>query len=93
MAFSINGVGTTFYGRANPGKDGSYVVTKWVVIAFVPMVPLGSLRVLPVSQSDRPWWKRSLGQQFRAAKVPLHIPQVLKGYAVTIGLFILLKFF
>ena len=91
MAFTINGFGTKFYGSANHGTDGSYVVTKWVVLAFLPIVPLGSLRVLPVSQAEKPWWKRSLGRQFHAVEVPLYVPQVLKGYAITVGLFIFLK--
>ena len=90
MAFTINGCGTTFYGSANPHPDGSYVVTTWVVLAYIPLIPLGSMRVLPVSQDHLPWYKRS-GQQYRSIKVPLHMPHLWKGWGVTVGLFLLVS--
>ena len=90
MAFTVNGCGTTFYGSAQPHPDGSYIVTKWLVFVYVPLVPLGSMRVLPVSQDHLPWYKRS-GQQYRSIKVPLHMPHLWKGWGVTVGLFLLLS--
>lgn len=91
MAFTINGCGTTFYGSADPHPDGSHVVTTWVVLAYIPLIPLGSMRVLPVSQDHLPWYKRSSGQQYRSLKVPLHMPHLWKGWGVTVGLFLLLS--
>ena len=45
MAFSLNGIGTTYLGvRWQP--DGTYITTKWVVFVWVPIVPLGSVRVI-----------------------------------------------
>jgi len=90
MAFTVNGCGTTFYGSAQPHPDGSYIVTKWLVFVYVPLVPLGSMRVLPVSQDHLPWYKRS-GQQYRAAKVPLYVPHLFKGWGVTLGILLALK--
>jgi hypothetical protein len=90
MAFTINGCGTTFYGSADPHPDGSYVVTTWVVLAYIPLIPLGSMRVLPVSQDHLPWYKRS-GQQYRSIKVPQHMPHLWKGWGVTVGLFLLVS--
>lgn len=47
MAYSINGFGTTYYGQRAFERDGSYVTTKWVIAAAVPLLPLGSIRVKP----------------------------------------------
>jgi len=45
MAHSINGVGTTFYGKRDFRADGSYVTTEWVVLLWLPLIPLRSFRV------------------------------------------------
>ncbi|HZX30254.1 MAG TPA: hypothetical protein VFF03_02785 [Rhodocyclaceae bacterium] len=47
MASSINGIGTTFYGKRDFQSDGSYVTTKWFILAFLPIFPSYSLRVIP----------------------------------------------
>src|SRR3954468_17345776 len=49
---TFNGIGTTMYGKreVNP-EDGSYIVTKWFVLIFFPIVPLGSYRVIKEKQS------------------------------------------
>jgi hypothetical protein len=89
MAFSVNGIGTSFYGRADTHSDGSYVVTKWVIFVFAPIIPLGSMRVWPVAPEKTPWWRASVGSKFRAAPVALHMPHVFKGYAATFGVILL----
>lgn len=90
MTFSVNGIGTTFYGKAQEGSDGSYVVTEWIVMFFIPILPLGSKRVRP-TQDTRPWWKRGImGQNYQVKKVPLHMPHLVKGYAATIAVAIVL---
>ena len=83
MAFAVNGCGTTFYGSADAGPDGSCIVTTWVVLVCIPLIPLGSMRVLPVSQAHLPWYKRS-GQRYRSIKVPLHVLHLWKGRGVTL---------
>ena len=45
MAFTFNGFGTAYYGKKWL-PDGTHVTTKWAVFLFVPIVPLGSVRVL-----------------------------------------------
>jgi len=92
MPHTINGCGTTFYGSADPGPDGSYVVTTWIVFVYIPLIPLGSKRVLPVSQDHLPWYKRS-GQLYRTADVPFHMPHLWKGWGVTVGLILALAIF
>jgi hypothetical protein len=84
MAYSINGFGTTFYGSADPHPDGSYVVTTWIIAAAIPLIPLGSMRVLPVRDGSQPGLNGS--QRYRTMKVPLHRPHLLKGWAVTLAI-------
>ncbi len=44
--YSLNGIGTTIYGKsAVSPQDGSYVATKWVVFLWLPIIPIGTYRV------------------------------------------------
>ena len=45
MAYTIHGVGTTFYGKRDFRADGTYLTTEWAVLFHLPMLPLRSLRV------------------------------------------------
>jgi hypothetical protein len=62
---TINGIGTTIYGRANRQEladadrfaaeqagylPASYQVVKWFVFLFMPIVPLGTHRVMKAKQ-------------------------------------------
>src|ERR1700693_4271609 len=42
LAFSMNGCGTSVYGKRDFDRDGSFVTTKWFVAFFVPVIPLAS---------------------------------------------------
>jgi hypothetical protein len=44
---TLNGCGTMLYGSRDPWQDGSYVATRFVTAAFVPLVPLDAWRVRP----------------------------------------------
>jgi hypothetical protein len=50
MAFTFNGVGTRYCGRRKL-PDGTIITTKWVVFFFVPIVPIGSYKV--IGEGDR----------------------------------------
>lgn len=89
MPSSINGTGTVYYGQAAPRPDGSYVVTEWVAFFGIPLVPLGSKRVR-VLAVDRKWWSNRSTVNYSTQDVPLHMPHLLKGYAVTAGVAALL---
>jgi hypothetical protein len=82
MAFTLNGVGTQYYGtRWLP--DGTYITTKWVVFVYVPIIPLGSVRVLEASQ---PYGSLAAsGQSLSVQKVPLDLGMVLRAYAWLVG--------
>lgn len=45
MASSINGFGTTYYGRRRFKRDGSYITTQWTIAATLPIFPMSSVRV------------------------------------------------
>jgi hypothetical protein len=45
MAYTFNGIGTTFYGKRDFRSDGSYLTTEWVSFVYFPLFPLRSLRV------------------------------------------------
>src|SRR5262245_20240386 len=45
MPYTLNGIGTRFYGKRDLRPDGSYITTEWVTFAYVPLVPFRSFRV------------------------------------------------
>jgi hypothetical protein len=78
MAFTLNGCGTKYYGtRWLP--DGSYITTKWFVIAFAPIIPLGSVRITEASEvSGHALWNT---QALMTQKVPLDKWMIMRIYA------------
>ena len=68
MTFTLNGIGTQTYGKLNRleradhcdhcqtlGTLQSYDTTKYFVILFVPLIPLGKLRILDHCQRCNRW--------------------------------------
>jgi hypothetical protein len=53
LARSFMGFGTSLYGKRDFRSDGSYTTTKWVTLFWVPVLPLGSLRVGKVRTGSR----------------------------------------
>ena len=45
LARSFNGIGTSVYGKRSFQPDGSYITTLWIVLGWVPVIPLKSFRV------------------------------------------------
>jgi hypothetical protein len=87
MAFIIQGFGTTFVGQRDFEADGSYITTEWVVLLFIPVVPLRSLRVKEAASGGNPFVSTQSYRVYR--KLPLHLKQVLCVYgflALFIGL-------
>jgi len=84
MPFRFNGFGTAYYGKRDLANDGSYVTTVWVTALWIPLVPLGSYRVLPVGN-----------QQYLTTPVPLCVKQVGNVYfvvvAVLVGIFFIFR--
>lgn len=82
MPYTINATGTTYYGRALKAADGSYVVTEWIVLLGLPVLPLGSKRVLYQSYESR--WRGGV-TRYKVIPVPIYWPQIAWGYAITAG--------
>lgn len=45
MAYTLNGIGTTFYGERDLRSDHSYITTEWIVIFYIPIIPIRSFRL------------------------------------------------
>jgi hypothetical protein len=83
MANTFNGIGTTFYGKRGYEQDDSYVTTKWFVIGFFPLVPLGSLRVRYIGTEGVPFLARTSSFEV-VEELPTQWLQVLAIYAYAI---------
>lgn len=78
MAFTFNGIGTTYYGNRDTGPDGSFVTTEWLVFIYLPILPIRSFRVLPTGQNTNAFVYNSQG--YMAQRVPLCWRQVRNVY-------------
>lgn len=77
MANTFNGIGTTFYGQSRFEQDGSFVTTKWFVVGFFPLIPMGSLRVRYLGTSGVPFFARTSSYEV-VEETGLDMVQVLK---------------
>ena len=75
MPFSLNGIGTTYYGQRDLLEDGSYITTEWFIFIYIPVVPLASFRVLPIK---RRWFVNP--KKYWVWNVPLCKQQVKNTY-------------
>jgi len=80
--FTFNGIGTKLYGATDRGTDGSYVATKWFVFVYLPVIPLGSLRVIKTDSTNLVVYN---AQNYRVESVPLHKKQVIRTYLWVYG--------
>ena len=61
LAQTLNGFGTKLYGKRECKLDGSFLTTKWIVLFWIPLVPLKSYRVKHAGQGQAsflPGWSR-----------------------------------
>jgi hypothetical protein len=84
MPQSFNGIGTMYYGSAEPHDDGSHIVTEWVTFLWVPLLPLGSRRVWSQDSTSH-WFMNQNTTNYKIVKVPLHLPHLLKGYGAVLA--------
>jgi len=90
MPFTMSGTGTRYYGEREHDIGGQYITTLWVVVIGVPILPLSSWRVYPLSDEqfvDHSYLHgrevHHTEQAFKAKRVPLNWRQVMNIYAVT----------
>jgi hypothetical protein len=56
MAFTLNGTGTTFYGKRDFRADGSHITTEWLAFFYIPLIPIRSLRVISQGPGEHKWY-------------------------------------
>jgi hypothetical protein len=105
--YSINGIGTTLYGRRYLSKkelrsigvevpEGMhpYIATKWFVFLFIPLIPLGSYVVFYDYDAENKDFLTYDKKYFHMIKINLNWNQVLKTWIIPIiVLFLLWLFF
>ncbi len=74
---SVSGIGTKYYGKRDVEPDGSYITTLWIIILWVPLIPLASYRILLVSGSE-------MHQEYVVRRVPFSYIQVAKIYGLIV---------
>lgn len=84
MPFTLNGCGTKYYGRRDMAPDGSYVTTEWIVLAYVPLIPVGSFQVLPQGSS---YYIVGRSTQYLVRRVSLNWKQIRNTYVTVFGIF------
>jgi hypothetical protein len=83
MALLIQGFGTAFVGQRDFWSNGSYLTTEWIVLFFVPVLPLKTMRVRSVEYENSGFYQKE-GYVIHQT-MPIHIRQVLSVYAFTIS--------
>lgn len=89
MAYTLNGIGTTFYGQRDFRPDGSYITTEWIVLLYIPLVPVRSLRVVHGGPSE-PRWRFGFGSSESYNVFEKHFPPNWKQVLFTYGYIMLL---
>ena len=79
MPFTINGIGTLTYGAREFHTDGSYITTRWFAVVFLPVVPLGSRRILPAGRTSF-YGLYSSSPYYILEEVGIHWGQVLSTW-------------
>jgi hypothetical protein len=95
MAYTINGIGTRYYGRRAAGH-GTYIATKWIVLFYLPLIPLRSYRIFGETSPTYSGFgiphvgiSHSVRRTMTLSALPnLHSRQVLATYA-GVALFLL----
>lgn len=80
---SVNGIGTTLYGKREIETDGSYIATKWVIFLLLPLFPISSYRVLP--NKPKIDFITQITEYSRFEKVKINIKQVINVYLLIYG--------
>lgn len=89
MAYTLNGIGTTFYGRRDFRTDGTYITTEWLVFFYLPLIPIRSLRVSCLGPSDH-LSHLGLGSSESYEVYEKHFPPNWKQVLCTYGYVVLL---
>lgn len=86
---SINGIGTSLYGKTDVEPDGSYIATKWFILFLLPIIPLGSYRVWR-GETKATFFLPGASTSYRMFETKLHWKQIIRTYLAVWGLAVLL---
>lgn len=90
MPSSVNGFGTKYYGQRDFRPDGSYITTKFFCLAFFPIIPLHSVRVIPdPKNSALPFSKNYYAILEKSWPNPLQVLSIYLWAAAAAGMGIL----
>ena len=82
MAYNLNGFGTAFYGKRDFRVDGTFITTEWLMLMYIPIIPIRSFRVRYQGPGEHRWYL-GLGSSDKYAvyekRFP-HLKQVLYIY-------------
>lgn len=80
--FRFNGIGTTIIGKKDfDPTDRSYTTTKWFTVLFIPVVPLGSYRVIRVDKgATAKWWQPVGDPQYQMQLIAFETGQAVRTF-------------
>lgn len=82
---TINGIGTTLYGKSDfDPTDKSYISTKWYVFLGLPIIPLRSYRVTLKGDTKTVFF--GTNTDYQMLDVPIKISQIIKTYILVYGI-------
>lgn len=87
LARSFNGIGTSVYGKRSFQPDGSYIATLWIVLGWIPLIPLKSFRVKEAGpEKSIPFgWSRPY---YVLSKSRPDVKQVINIYSYIVAFFV-----
>lgn len=80
MAFTFNGIGTSYYGECDFRPDSSYVTTEWASLFYLPLFPLRSVRLIRQRKGDVNSVAFASKAVIMVERIPLHWQQVGRLY-------------
>lgn len=81
---TLNGFGTTYYGHRDYRPDGSYIATEWIVAFWIPIIPIGSFRLIEGQSKATVLPPGSRTSYHSVVPVPLNKKQIVRTYGVTV---------
>ena len=79
----INGMGSRFIGRSDPGPDGSYLTTEWFCALWLPIIPICNYRLLNAKAGREPPGLFGSVPFTIQGKGPVRLKDVVRGYSQT----------
>jgi hypothetical protein len=85
--YSLNGIGTTLYGKREVNPDGSYIATKWFIFLLLPIFPMSSYRVWR-GETKTTFFLPGAKTSYRMQRVKLNWRQVINTYVTIWGIIV-----